>query len=713
MSESTILSEGNNCWRIEPADRVRFLVDGAGYFHAFRETAKNARHSILIVGWDIDSRFELERDDPGDALPTRLGDFLNSLVRRKRHLHIHVLDWDFAMIFAPDREWLPLYKLDWTTHRRLHFRLDSHHPAGASHHQKIVVIDDRVAFVGGLDFTFGRWDTSEHRPADARRRDTGYSIPQPYHDVQIMVSGAVARSLASLCRERWRTATKQKLETPDLANGYDPWPEGVDVDIREVDVGIARTYPEYNGQKEIREVERLLVDAIMAADKTIYIENQYLTAPRLGDALARRLSEDDGPEIVAVLPQRTVGWLSQNTMDVLRERLLKQLYKADHHKRLRVFYPHVPDMGEQCINVHAKVLIIDDDLVRVGSANFNNRSMGLDTECDLAIEALGDTRIRKAIADLRNRLLAEHLDVDVPVLDAAMAEHRSMIGAIESLHSSGRTLKPLPLRVSEELDASVPETRIADPEHTIDGDYLARHIIPDEDKPSTKRTLIMLVAILVSVLLLAAGWRWTPLREWVDIEAILNSLAALRGDWLAPVIVSIIYILGGLIAIPVTLMIVSTGIAFGAFYGFAYALLGAGMSAIVTYAIGQALGHDMLRRFSHRWVARVSRRLAQQGLLAIITLRVIPVAPFSVINLVAGASHIRFRDFMVGTLLGMTPGTLALTVFSDQVVGAIQTPEAIRIATLLALAVAIAIGAWTLSRWLLKRQTTDTGLDRA
>ena len=164
MSATAILKPGKNCWRIEHADRVSMLVDGADYFHAFRECAKLAEHSILIIGWDIDGSFKLERQSVDDGLPVNLRDFLDSLASRREQLQIHVLDWDFAMIFAADREWLPSYKLDWTTHERLHFRLDNHYPPGASHHQKIVVIDDRVAFAGGLDFALGRWDTPEHRP---------------------------------------------------------------------------------------------------------------------------------------------------------------------------------------------------------------------------------------------------------------------------------------------------------------------------------------------------------------------------------------------------------------------------------------------------------------------------------------------------------------------------------------------------------------------
>jgi phosphatidylserine/phosphatidylglycerophosphate/cardiolipin synthase-like enzyme/uncharacterized membrane protein YdjX (TVP38/TMEM64 family) len=704
MNQQPILQPGKNCWRIEPADRVRFLVDGAAYFHAFRETAKLAEHSLLIIGWDVDSRFELLRDGPGDGLPSRLGDFLERLVEQRPQLQIHVLDWDFAMIYAPDREWLPLYKLDWTTHRRLHFRLDNTHPPGASHHQKVVVVDDCVAFVGGLDFALGRWDTPAHRADDARRREPDQTTTQPYHDLQMMVGGPVARALGDLARARWHTATGQQLRAPEVGPRHDPWPPSVTVDLEDAPVAIARTYPQYRQQPEVREIEQLLVDAVRAARHSIYIENQYFTAHKIGAALAERLAEAEGPEVVVVLPEHSEGWLSQNTMDVLRERLLRRLLDADRHHRLGFYSPQAPGLEGQCINVHAKLLLVDQRLLRIGSANFNNRSMGLDSECDLAIEAAGDGRVAAAIGALRDRLLAEHLGVEPAAVARAQRRSGTLLGAIETLRGGPRTLQPFRLRVSREVDAVVPDARIADPERAIDGEYLARQLVSDEERRPTRHNLAILAGFLLAALALAAIWRWTPLGSWFDVGTLVQGMSELRGSWLAPLIVAGVYLLGGLLVVPVTMLIVATGVVFGAGYGFVYALAGAELSALTTYAIGQGLGHETIQRLSQRWVARASRRLARQGLLAVITLRVVPVAPFTVINLAAGASHIRLRDFALGTLLGMAPGTLALTVFSDQVVAAIAAPDPLRTAVLAGLALLIGGGAWWLGRWLTARQ---------
>ena len=97
-----------------------------------------------------------------DGFPEPLGDFLNAIVAGRRGIRGYVLSWDFAMLYSMEREWLPIYKLDWRTHRRLSFRLDDRHPPGTCHHQKVVVVDDAVAFVSGYDLTRARWDTCAH-----------------------------------------------------------------------------------------------------------------------------------------------------------------------------------------------------------------------------------------------------------------------------------------------------------------------------------------------------------------------------------------------------------------------------------------------------------------------------------------------------------------------------------------------------------------------
>ncbi|MBA4141959.1 MAG: VTT domain-containing protein [Nitrosospira sp.] len=665
---ASILKPGSNCWRIEQAERVAFLVNGAAYFRAFRETVKQAQRSVLIMAWDIDSRLELIREHEPDGFPIKLSDFLANVLDRNDQLDIHVLNWDFPMIFAADREWMPLYKDEWISHPRLHFHLDDHYPPGGCHHQKIVVVDDQVAFVGGLDLTFGRWDTPEHLPQDPRRCDLrGEAVPQPYHDIQIMVCGPIAAALGDLARERWHRATGQELASPHIPSGKSYWPEYLAPDVKNVQVGIARTFPRHETQAEVREVEQLLVDAIAAARTSIYIEAQYFTAGKVAAALVKRLEETDGPEIVAVLPEHTVGWLSQNTMDVLRERVFKRLQAADQHSRLRLYRPCVPGLDGECVNVHSKLIIIDDELVRIGSANLNNRSMGLDTECDLVIEASGKPHIRAAISAFRSRLLGEHLGSEAGEIEACLQREGSLIGTIEHFCGSGRSLRPLVLRVTPDMDALVPDTQIVDPDQPIDSDQLITEFMPEEQREPARNHLLI-VSILAAILVLAAAWQWSPLREWVRVETLVSFVAELRKSPATPLLAICLFVIGGLVAFPLTVLIIACVFVFDAWLGFLYSLLGACLSAMTTYGLSHMLGHDIIRRFAGNKINALNKRLAQRGIMTMVVARIFPFSPFLIINLLAGASHIRLRDFALGTAIGLVPRISVIALVTDYLV---------------------------------------------
>lgn len=701
MTDFRILREGHNCWRLAPADRVAFLVDGEAYFSAFASAVEQARRSIFILGWDIDGRVRLRRDGRQRDLPEELSDFLNAVVSRRRGLHAYVLDWDFAMLYALEREPLPIFQFGWRTHRRLHFALDAEHPVGASHHQKIVVVDDRVAFVGGFDLARERWDTPKHLPGDERRSDRGKYYP-PFHDVQLMVAGEAAALLGRLARERWCRATGSSPEKMVRGAG-DPWPEWVTPDLRDVEVAISRTVPAYNGQVGVQEVKQLYLDAIAAARTVIYIENQYLTAADLAEALAARLSEEKGPEVVLVLPRKCSGWLEESTMGVLRARLLRRLREADRYGRLGVFWPTVAGPPDETIQVHAKVLVVDDRLVRVGSSNLNNRSMGYDTECDLAIEAAGRAKVSQEIAAFRNRLLAEHLGVEPDRVAAVIADTGSLLQAVESLRHAGRTLEPLTAEVDEWLDELLPEAALIDPEQPARLNDLVQALLPSEEEEKEGHAMgkgTLLILTLVLAVALTAAWRWTPLGEWLDLETFKQWGEAIRASPLTPLLVISAFLLGGLVLVPVTFLILATALTFGPVNAFFYSLAGCLLSAVSTYGIGRFLGRDVVRRLAGGRLNRISRWLGRRGLLAVAAIRLLPIAPFTVVNMVAGASHIRLRDYFFGTLIGMGPGILAITVFEKSLEQAVTEPQLENFLILGGALAGLAGLFWMFRRWL-------------
>jgi phospholipase D1/2 len=186
----------------------------------------------------------------------------------------------------------------------------------------------------------------------------------------------------------------------------------------------------------------LHLDLIASARESIYIENQYLTNSMLANALCSRLQERDGPEILMVLPQNNAGWLEDHTIEVLRFRLVDQLRAMDRFHRLRIFCPVVPNLDGDSVGVHSKIMVIDDRIFRVGSSNLTNRSMRLDTECDLTIEAM-DSSQRTAIAELRNRLLGEHLGLQSGSVEKLLSNGRTLIQLVDSRSGQARCLRNL------------------------------------------------------------------------------------------------------------------------------------------------------------------------------------------------------------------------------------------------------------------------------
>ena len=173
--EERVLQPGRNAWRVERAERAAVLVDGGAYFGALRQAMRNAGHSIYIVGWDINSQTRLvdENGETGDFLPETLGDFLSALVKKKPRLTIKLLLWDYSVVYSLSRELSPSLALQWKTPPQIELCMDDGLPTGSSHHQKIVVIDDCVAFSGGLDLTIRRWDSADHSAVNPQARRSG------------------------------------------------------------------------------------------------------------------------------------------------------------------------------------------------------------------------------------------------------------------------------------------------------------------------------------------------------------------------------------------------------------------------------------------------------------------------------------------------------------------------------------------------------------
>jgi len=660
-----MLKEGKNCWRISRADTARLLIDGRDYFRHFRKAVIAAERRILIAAWDIDSHVRLVRDGEEDGYPVKLGELLQTVLKQNKQLHIYVLLWDFSMIYALERDWSPVFNhSDWQRNRRLHLVMDSSHPAGASHHQKIVTIDDALAFAGGIDLSKWRWDTSEHSAVDTRRVDPGGNHYPPFHDVQWMVSGPVVRDLNDLFSQRWEAATGSDLPGGRLSTTSTR--EIISVsrpDFTDIDIGIARTY--INSEKEIavHESEQLHLDALRQARQLIYIENQYLSSSVFGAAVLKNLKSENGPEIVIVLPRKTGEWLEQMTMDMLRERLLFLFELADKYKRLRVYYPEIPEGKDTVLSVHAKLFTVDDRILKAGSSNLSNRSMTLDSECDLVISTDDDSKISSRIKDIRHRLISEHLGLSPGQFAEAEKRSGSMIQAIESLNKGPRHLEPLRAAIGKEEIKNINAMKIVDPEQPVDAGQLIEHFIGETDRKNQQKYIIQFIAILLALIIITLVWSLTPVGDQITKEQLAVWIGSAHDpEWVHLLMVSL-FMLMGTAGVPITLIIGSTGLIFGPVWGFLLAMVISCGSAMLSYLVGHLTGKRFIRSFAGQKINSISKRLAKRGIWTILLLRIIPVAPFAVINLLAGASHIRLRDYVLGTLVGMIPGVLLLSLF--------------------------------------------------
>ncbi|BBC72867.1 phospholipase D [Altererythrobacter sp. B11] len=452
------------------ARRVSVIVDAEDYFALMQDAMLRARQRILLISWDFDTRIHLIRGrrwwQKGRArqYPSRLGSFMVWLKRHRKDLDIRILTWGFGFLIFLTRGAMVFDLIRWGINRRIDFKLDSVHPIGCSHHQKIAVIDDALAVCGGIDMTHARWDTRLHEPADPRRSGPDGKLHGPWHDLTMMMEGPVACELGVLGRDRWRRAGGKPLE-PARPAEHDVWPEALVPQFENVEVGIARTRAEYNGSPGVHEIEELFLQHIARAKRFLYIENQYFASRMISEALAARLQEEDPPEIVVVHPLSANGWAEAHAMDPARDGLVRVLQELDSHGR---FHIYIARSGNETIYVHAKLLIVDDEILRVGSANFNNRSMRLDSECDVFIDCArpANEGVQENIRALRYSLLAEHCGLSEdevgPLLEEAGGSMAEMIARL----GGGRRLRlePFVPRKLDEIERQIVDNELLDPE---------------------------------------------------------------------------------------------------------------------------------------------------------------------------------------------------------------------------------------------------------
>ena len=466
-----ILVPGETCLGLSSCDRAGVLIDACDYYAALYAQARAAERRILLAGWQFNSDAALLRGDEAISAeqPVELLPFLVALCRERPELQVRILAWDFNPVFALEREWLQRAVFDLVTPDNLRFEFDGRHVPGACHHQKLAVVDDRVAFVGGIDLASARWDDRRHLSDNPLRYEKG--APQkPYHDTMAWVSGPAVRDLERLFLQRWNEACGEGLVPLTPGRTVPPGIErGLSLETKEV--ALLRTLR--TPDQVVTETLSFYKAAIRSATRSIYLETQYLTARSIHDALVERLTdrEREPVDVVLMMPLGADTPKERLVLGAAQERLLTSLSRHAESApgRLRVYGSSADGCGDNSRKptfIHSKLLIVDDRLLLIGSANLTNRSLLLDSELGLAFESSepGDA-LSLGIARLRAELLGEHAGVEP---DPKYFAGDGLIPRLDRLLPGCRLIAR---QLDEELARSAPVLRLEklfDPQKPLD-----------------------------------------------------------------------------------------------------------------------------------------------------------------------------------------------------------------------------------------------------
>jgi uncharacterized membrane protein YdjX (TVP38/TMEM64 family) len=307
--------------------------------------------------------------------------------------------------------------------------------------------------------------------------------------------------------------------------------------------------------------------------------------------------------------------------------------------------------------------------------------MATDTECDLFIEAHTPNE-RATITDIQNRLLADHMGGSADEIAAARRTTPSLIELADSYGAQGHRLRRINDGRLRNDELTVYIEGVADPEQPIGAEQFVSSLLGGAMPARSVPTIFKAVVIGLVIIAAAMIWEFTPLADMINPKVVGAALRDFAQGPSAPFVVVAAFVAGGLVVFPVVVLIAATAATFGPFLGFVYAALGTMASALVTYGLGAVLGKQTLRDLLGPRLDNVRKRVARKGVIAVALIRLVPVAPFTIVNLLAGASEITLTQYLLGTALGMLPGIAMMSVLGHQLSQIILHPNPFSLAML-------------------------------
>lgn len=647
------------------------MIDCADFYRAIHAAICKAQHSIFILGWEIDSRIRLLRgeEEKNSAVPSTTIDLLSWKAEQNKNIQIYLLRWDSSAAFITKRELLAEYIWSLKTPENVHICLDNMVPLGGSHHQKIILIDDELVFTGGMDIASSRWDERAHRIHEPERADV-LGPYGPYHDVQVMMEGPITKDFSELVRWRWFLASGIKLPNPAPPPTSSPlvlsWPEMFKPFIRDIPVAISRTIPEMEGVSEVQEVKQMYLDLIAQAEKFIYAENQFFSSLEIADAINYQLKRKKSLKVLLVSSYNPQGVLERESLWAGRIDFKQRLEAGVNPVKVRMTYPCIKDeKGEfHYKRIHSKVLIIDDKYCTIASSNINNRSLSLDTECDITLEAQNSLHSQQ-ITDFRNDLLSEHCGKSKETLAQLFHSEAPLPDILLNPNESSYTLKEINDSIFTNKELQPLAQVFADSKEPLFGKgYSLRN-------PRKHVVIFSLISVLGVSLIIGLlrhyGSLFTPenLRSLIEMSRV--------SQWSLP-LVCLAYVIGGFILFPLSVLTLITSVVYGAIKGPIYSMCGALLSGAIMYGIGHLIGVAGVRKLLGHRLLRIDRYFKKSGIFGVILLRFLPIAPYSIVNLAAGICSISFTNFILGSFLGFLPSFIIKGFVGSSLMEAILSP---------------------------------------
>lgn len=676
------------------ARELAVFTESASYFSALRNAINCAERRILIVGWSLDDRIRLVRGDADSVDERSLGEFLVDRARENPDLRIQLRIWQAPAVFAADQyitEWFQDQAQALDNLELLRVPAAS---AFAARHEKYVIIDDFLAWVGGMDLSHSRWDTTDHRGDSEARTNPDGERYVPYHDTQLMFSGPAVRDLFAVAVQD--RLVEDDWNPPEDSRGSQQvwpgnlWPADVPVDLREREIYLSftRTYPERD-DGDVRQIFHLYRDLVAAAEDRVYIENQYFSSDEITAALSSRLQEPEGPEVIIIMPRELPDALGRMTMGVSSAVQLSHLIDHDHHHRLGIFNLRSPDDLAANVKVHSKTMIIDGALVTLGSANINGRSFSLDSEVNATIlgpaeeggSSAGDAPSPAGdISAIEDRLLAQHAGLSVDAWQQQVAHHDgSRLAAFRKRSAEWSGLEEGGDHVIADASKRVPKELVDrfDMEQPPPQETVFQRIARSNPWEIITRTKRVWATSLVAVL--AIGALLYAAQSDLDIRAVLQRIEVINTQrpWAGALLTIAAFWVTMSFFVTIVVPIVFFSALHGPLLGIVYSTLGIFSGAAIFYAIGLAL-HTSSWPDRYQAVRRAKgqlERIKPYGLWAVAISRMVPSGPFLVVNLVTGLLGFTPVQFLAGSAVGLLPGIVAFSVFGEVIRNVFTDPS--------------------------------------